>query len=77
MTLADHHLKTGKLIEAAVEWRQVLGPAFPVPGGTPLRTLPLFLSLKVAAARPEVLNFSLDATQNSELFNIYEYDLAQ
>jgi hypothetical protein len=42
VTLADHHLKTGKLIEAAVEWRQVLGPAFPVPGETPLRTLPLF-----------------------------------
>lgn len=42
VTLADHHLKTGKLIDAAVEWRQVLGPAFPVPGETPLRTLPLF-----------------------------------
>lgn len=41
-TLADHHLKTGKLVDAAVEWRQVLGPAFPVPGETPLRTLPLF-----------------------------------
>jgi hypothetical protein len=24
-----------------------------------------------------VLNFSLDATQNSELYNIYEFDLAQ
>lgn len=42
VTLADHHLKTGKLIDAAVEWRQVLGPAFPVPGETPLKTLPLF-----------------------------------
>jgi len=42
VTLADHHLKTGKLIDSAVEWRQVLGPAFPVPGETPLRTLPLF-----------------------------------
>lgn len=42
VTLADHHIKTGKLIDAAVEWRQVLGPAFPVPGETPLRTLPLF-----------------------------------
>lgn len=42
VTLAEHHLKTGKLVEAAVEWRQVLGPAFPVPGETPLRTLPLF-----------------------------------
>lgn len=42
VTLADHHLKTGKLIDAAVEWRQVLGQSFPVPGETPLRTLPLF-----------------------------------
>jgi len=31
-TLADHHLKTGKVAEAAGEWRQVLGDAFPIPG---------------------------------------------
>lgn len=31
-TLADHHLKAGKVTEAAAEWRQVLGEAFPVPG---------------------------------------------
>jgi hypothetical protein len=31
-TLADHHLKAGKVTDAAAEWRQVLGPAFPVPG---------------------------------------------
>jgi hypothetical protein len=42
VTLADHHLKTGKLVEATVEWRQVLGPAFPVPGEGPLKALPLF-----------------------------------
>ncbi len=30
-TLADHHLKSGKVAEAAAEWRQVLGPLFPVP----------------------------------------------
>jgi hypothetical protein len=30
-TLADHHLKAGKVVEAAAEWRQVLGPNFPVP----------------------------------------------
>ena len=42
-----------------------------------LPVLPLFLSLKVSATRPEVLNFSLDPTQNSELYNIYEYDLAR
>jgi len=37
--------------------------------------IPLFLRLKVAAARPEVTNFSVDPTQNSELYNIYEFDL--
>ena len=42
-----------------------------------LPVLPLFLSLKVSATRPDVLNFSLDPTQNSELYNIYEYDLGQ
>ena len=42
-----------------------------------LPVLPLFLSLKVSATRPQVLNFSLDPTQNSELYNIYEYDLGQ
>jgi peptide/nickel transport system substrate-binding protein len=42
-----------------------------------LPVLPLFLSLKVSATRPDVLNFSLDPTQNSELYNIYEYDLAR
>ncbi len=31
-TLADYHLKSGKVTEAAAEWRQVLGPSFPVPG---------------------------------------------
>ncbi len=30
-TLADHHIKAGKVAEAAAEWRQVLGEAFPVP----------------------------------------------
>ena len=42
-----------------------------------LPVLPLFLSLKVSATRPDVFNFSLDPTQNSELYNIYEYDLGQ
>ena len=37
--------------------------------------IPLFLRLKVAAARPEVLNFGVDPTQNSELYNIWEIDL--
>lgn len=39
--------------------------------------IPLFLRLKVAAARPNVLNFGVDPTQNSELYNIFEFDLQQ
>ncbi|MCB9008090.1 MAG: peptide ABC transporter substrate-binding protein [Ardenticatenaceae bacterium] len=39
--------------------------------------IPLFLRLKVAAARPNVLNFGVDPTQNSELYNIYQFDLQQ
>jgi hypothetical protein len=42
VTLAEHHLKTGMVVEAAVEWRQLLGLAFPVPGETPLKSLPRF-----------------------------------
>lgn len=37
--------------------------------------IPLFLRLKVAAARPEIKNFVVDPTQNSELFNIFEIDI--
>lgn len=39
--------------------------------------IPMFLRLKVAAARPEVLNFGVDPTQGSELYNLYEIDLQQ
>jgi hypothetical protein len=41
-TLADHHIKEGRLVDAAVEWRQALGAPFPVPGERPLKALPLF-----------------------------------
>lgn len=37
--------------------------------------IPLFLRLKVSAARPNVVNFSVDPTQNSEMHNIFEMDL--
>jgi peptide/nickel transport system substrate-binding protein len=37
--------------------------------------IPLFLRLKIAAARPEVVNFGVDPTQNSEMWNIFEIDL--
>ncbi len=39
-----------------------------------LPIIPLFLRLKVAAARPDVLNFGVDTTQPSELYNLYEID---
>ena len=42
-----------------------------------LPIIPLFLRLKVSAARPNVLNFALDPSQNSELYNIYEFDLQE
>lgn len=39
--------------------------------------IPLFVRLKVAAAGNNVLNFNgINKTQNSELYNIYEFDLA-
>jgi hypothetical protein len=41
-TLAEHHIKEKRLVEAAVEWRQTLGATFPVPGERPLTKLPLF-----------------------------------
>jgi peptide/nickel transport system substrate-binding protein len=37
--------------------------------------IPLILRLKAAVARPEVRNFGVDPTQNSELYNLYEIDL--
>ncbi|MCA9923809.1 MAG: peptide ABC transporter substrate-binding protein [Anaerolineales bacterium] len=37
--------------------------------------IPLFLRLIVAAARPEVVNFGVDPTNGTELYNIYEIDL--
>ncbi len=40
-----------------------------------LPVVPLFLRLIVAAARPNVLNFSVDPTGGTELQNIYMFDL--
>jgi peptide/nickel transport system substrate-binding protein len=39
--------------------------------------IPLFMRLKVAATRPGILNFEFDSTQSSELWNLYELDVAQ
>jgi len=38
--------------------------------------LPLFLRLKIAAHRPDLVNFKMDPTENSELWNVEEWDLA-
>ena len=40
-----------------------------------LPALPLFPRVIMAASRPEVINFGLDATQPSELWNLFEIDL--
>jgi peptide/nickel transport system substrate-binding protein len=37
--------------------------------------IPLFLRPIVAATRPAILNFTLDPTQESELWNLYELDV--
>lgn len=37
--------------------------------------IPLFMRLKVAVTRPEVENFTIDPTQASELWNLYEIDI--
>lgn len=46
-TLAEHHIKEKRLVDAAVEWRQTLGETFPVPGETALTKLPLFRKAEV------------------------------
>ena len=40
-----------------------------------LPAIPLFMWLRVALARPDVLNFALDSTAQSELWNIEVLDL--
>lgn len=39
--------------------------------------IPVFLSVKVGVTRPEVLNYGIDPTQNSDLWNIAEIDIQQ
>jgi len=39
--------------------------------------IPVFLSVKTGVTRPEVLNYGIDPTQNSHLYNIEEIDLQQ
>ncbi|MCP5098797.1 MAG: hypothetical protein GY943_24870, partial [Chloroflexi bacterium] len=40
-----------------------------------LPVMPLFFRLKISVTRPEVLNFHLNSSENSELWNLYEIDL--
>ncbi len=40
--LAGHHLKEGKVVDAALEWKQSLGPIFPVPGDSGPTAPPMF-----------------------------------
>jgi peptide/nickel transport system substrate-binding protein len=60
---------TDEYTEGHLEAQRIFSQDVPV--------IPLFLRLKVGATRPEVLNYSIDSTQNSELYNIYEFDLQQ
>jgi peptide/nickel transport system substrate-binding protein len=50
--------------EAHMEAQRIFSEQVPV--------IPLFLRLKIGAARPEVCNYGIDPTQNSELYNIEE-----
>jgi len=40
-----------------------------------LPAIPLFTNVKIAAIRPRILNAGLDSSQNSMLWNIYEWDV--
>jgi peptide/nickel transport system substrate-binding protein len=54
--------------EAHMEAQRLFSQEVPV--------IPLFLRLKIGAARPEICNYSIDPTQNSELYNIEEIGIA-
>jgi peptide/nickel transport system substrate-binding protein len=42
--------------------------------GEQLPVVPLYLRLKLAATRPDMQNFVMDPTENSEMWNIEEFD---
>ncbi len=52
--------------EAAKEAQRLFGEQLPV--------VPLFLRLKLAATRPDMCNFIMDPTANSEFWNIENFD---
>ena len=60
---------TPEYIEAMKESQRIFSEQLPV--------VPLFLRLKLAAYRPEVTGFIMDPTENSEFWNIENFDLSQ
>ena len=60
---------TDAYVEAMKEAQRLFSERLPV--------VPLFLRLKTAAYRPEVTGFIMDPTENSEMWNIENFDLSQ
>ncbi|WP_374688379.1 peptide ABC transporter substrate-binding protein [Promineifilum sp.] len=60
---------TPEYIEGHTRAQQIFSEQVPV--------IPVFLSVKTGVTRPEVLNYGIDPTQNSHLYNIEEIDLQQ
>lgn len=55
--------------EGHLEAQKIFGDQLPV--------VPLFLRLKLAATRPDMCNFIMDPTANSEFWNIEEFDYGE
>jgi peptide/nickel transport system substrate-binding protein len=60
---------TSTYVSAHQEAQRIFSESLPI--------IPLFLRLKVAATRTGVLNFRLDPTASSDLYNLYEIDLQE
>ncbi|MCA9866465.1 MAG: peptide ABC transporter substrate-binding protein [Anaerolineae bacterium] len=60
---------TPEYTEAHIRAQQIFSEQVPV--------IPVFLSVKTGVTRPEVLNYGIDPTQNSHLYNIAEIDIQQ
>jgi len=45
--------------------------------GEQLPVAPLYLRVKLAATRPDMKNFIMDSTENSEMWNIEEFDIGE
>ena len=58
---------TEDYIEGHKEAQRIFSEQLPV--------VPLFLRIKLAATRPEVLGFVMDPTENSEMWNVETLDL--